>query len=88
MAMSTTSLADWEQSPGAFARVRHYLFRFTMIPNVRTMTAQAAARRASVRIASIAMPKQLCATTSDRIATVAAPSTEKMGMNTRPMQTQ
>ena len=54
-----------------------------MIPNVRTMTAQAAARRASVRIASTAMPKQSCATISDRIATVAAPSTEKMGMNTQ-----
>ena len=65
----------------------HYLFRFTKIPNVRTMTAQAAARRAPVRIASVAMPKPLCATISDRIAAVAAARTKKVGMNTRPMQT-
>jgi hypothetical protein len=66
----------------------HHLFRFTKIPNVKTMTAQAAARRASVRIASVAMPKPLCAMILDRMATVAAASTEKIGISTRHMQTQ
>ena len=35
-----------------------------------------------------AIPKPLCATISDRMATVAAESTEKIGMRTHPMQTQ
>ena len=86
--MSTTILAAWEKSLGRLRWSDIYLFSFIRVPKARAAKTQPALRSASVRIVSVAIPKESCAMIPDRIAMAAATTTDRMGMTTRPMRAQ
>jgi hypothetical protein len=87
LAISTT-LAACGESLGRLRGSAIYLPNLSKFPKVTATETQAAVRSASVRIASVAIPKASCATIPDRTAMATAATSNKMGTTTRPMQAQ